>query len=254
MQRRLVLACLTPFVLALARVPSTAQERGLKFVPIPAGEGVAAFEIGKYEVTVTQFRKFVKATGYRTTAEKQGWSIGDKGQKGDWNRIKGLNWRYGSRLSDSAKDNHPVVHVTEEDAKAFCRWAGGRLPTDGEWEHAARGGLQGRAYVWGDAWPPPKGAGNFADITAGKKYLRCGTIDGYDDGYADTAPVGSFNPNGYGLYDMAGNVWERIGDRTGGCRGGAFLGYAQSHLRDGGRSGYSSPGDYVGFRVARTTD
>lgn len=252
MHSRLVLASLTPFVLALSCVPGTAQEIAIQFVRIPAGEGVAAFEMGKYEVTVAQFRKFVKTTGYKTKAEKRGWSIGDKGQKGGWDKIKGLNWRYGSRLSDYAKDNHPVVHVSYEDAKAFCHWAGGRLPTDAEWEHAARGGLQGKLYVWGDAWPPPKDAGNFADTTAGKKYTFWEIIDGYDDGYADTAPVGSFNPNGYGLYDMAGNVWEWIGDLRNCCRGASFHYYGAGNLLVGNWYGHDGPLDIVGLRVART--
>ncbi len=253
MQRRLIFLCLIPFVLTLTRAPGTAQESGIEFVPIPAGDGVTAFEIGKYEVTVAQFRKFVEATGYKTTAEKQGWSYGDKGEKGDWDQIKGLNWRYGSRLSESAKDNHPVVHVTEEDAKAFCQWAGGRLPRDAEWEHAARGGLQGKAYVWGDAWPPPKGAGNFADITAKKKYTGWGVIVKYDDGYADTAPVGSFNANGYGLYDMAGNVWERIGGGQNSCRGTSFNDHTAGALRVVPRYDYDLPCALsVGLRVVRT--
>ena len=100
------------------------------------------------------------------------------------------------------KDNQPVVWVSWEDAKAYADWAGERLPTEAEWEYAARGGLKSKKFVWGDEWPPPtKREGNFNDF-----------FSGYDDGYAYTAPVGKFTPNGYGLYDMAGNVWEWCSD------------------------------------------
>jgi hypothetical protein len=219
-----------------------------EFVPVPAGNGVAAFEIGKYEVTVAQFRKFVEATGYKTTPEKEGYSFGFTGTS--WAQVQGLTWRNGSSLNESAEDDHPVVHVSQADAEAFCKWIGGRLPTDEEWEHAARGGLAGKEYVWGDDWPPPKGAGNFSDAAAKRKYTEWTIIDGYDDGFADTAPVGSFQPNGYGLYDMAGNVWEWVSEKPY-CRGGEFLSNEPDDLR------VDIPYDNaelidVGFRAART--
>jgi len=233
-----------------------------EFIPIPAGDGVESFEIGKYEVTVAQFRKFVEATGYKTTAETKGRSTGYMWTKGglvcEW--FEGLTWRNNSwGLKEQAQDDCPVVHVSREDARAFCKWIGGRLPTDAEWEHAARGGLAGKLYIWGDEFPPPKGAGNFADATAARKYPSLyGVIDGYDDGFADTAPVGSFKPNGYGLSDMAGNVLEWIEDRNNGCRGGSFSSNGPDDLRVGGRGGYGDPRSdgrsdgFVGFRAART--
>jgi hypothetical protein len=222
----------------------------LVFVPIPVGNGVAAFELGKYEVTVAQFRKFVEATDYMTTAEKVGYSFGYTGTM--WGQIEGLTWRNGSSLKEQAQDDHPVVQVSWEDAEAFCRWVGGRLPTHEEWEHAARGGLAGKKYVWGDDWPPPKGVGNFADAIAKRKYTKWTTIDGYDDGFSDTAPVGSFKPNGYGLYDMAGNVWEWVSEQLC-CRGGSFLTSLSVTLAVSTRDRYYRPTDIsLGFRVART--
>jgi formylglycine-generating enzyme required for sulfatase activity len=221
-----------------------------KFVPIPAGNGVAAFEIGKYEVTVAQFRRFVEATGYKTAAEKEGYSYGYTGTK--WDKVEGLTWRNGSSLEEQAQDDHPVVHVSWEDAEAFCRWVGGRLPTHEEWEHAARGGLAEKKYVWGDDWPPPKGAGNFEDAAANRKYTEWTISDGYDDGFADTAPVGSFKPNGYGLYDVAGNVWEWVSEKPH-CRGGSFYSSDPGDLAvPFRRACYGPSGPNLGFRVAMT--
>jgi len=116
-----------------------------------------------------------------------------------------------------------VAWVSWHAAKAYAEWAGCQLPTHDQWEWAARGGLTGKKYVWGDEWPPPKGAGNFADQTAKKKW-NWSVIEGYDDGYAGTAPVGSFSTNGYGLHDMAGNVWEWVSEQ-GQLRGGSFGSY-----------------------------
>jgi len=158
-----------------------------------------AFYIDKYEVTNAQYRKFVKA-GHK---EPEGYGY-----------VNGT-WQTGFKpWSDSnfKGDNQPVVCVSWEDAKAYADWIGKRLPTEAEWEKAARGGVTGKKYVWGDEFPPSKNAGNFADISAKKVFINWSIIDGYDDGYTYTAPVGSFKPNGYGLYDMAGNVWEWCSD------------------------------------------
>jgi formylglycine-generating enzyme required for sulfatase activity len=155
-----------------------------------------AFYMDKYEVTNAQYRKFVQATGHN---EPVGYGY-----------ING-NWQYGFKPWPDPSfngDNQPVVCVSWEDARAYADWTGKRLPTEAEWEKAVRGGLPGKRYVWGDEWPPPKDAGNFADETAKKRFPGWSIISGYDDGYAETAPVGSFDPNGYGLHDMAGNVWE----------------------------------------------
>lgn len=158
---------------------------------------VDAFYMDKYEVTNAQYRKFVQATGHSEpevifpaggtlTLEFKPWS--DKNFNGD---------------------NQPVVCVTWEDAKAYAEWAGKRLPTEAEWEKAARGGLVRKRFPWGDEWLPLTKAGNFADEALKKVFPEAlAFVAGYDDGYAYTAPVGKYAPNGYGLYDMAGNVWE----------------------------------------------
>lgn len=238
----------------LPAIAETSSKTDYEFVRILAGDGVAEFEIGKYDVTVAQFRKFVEATGYKTTAETQGWSVGYTGSK--WEKINGLNWKFGTSLNDPAQDDHPVVNVSREDAKAFCQWVGGRLPNDDEWEHAARGGLQGRKYQWGDEWPPPTGSGNFADVTAKGRYATWKTIKDYDDGYSDSSPVGAFKPNGFGLYDMAGNVWEWVVDPAvlngNRCRGGSFASDNQDHLLLV-YCYYSNPDASFGFRVARNS-
>jgi formylglycine-generating enzyme required for sulfatase activity len=154
----------------------------------------------KYEVTNAQYRQFVQATGYK---EPEGWAY-----------INGV-WNYGYKpWSDNNLngDNQPVTCVSWEDAKAYCEWAGKRVPTEAEWEKAARGGLVGKRYVWGDSLPSSGGAGNFADETAKKTFHHLTIFEDYDDGYVYTSPVGSFEKNGYGLYDMAGNVWEWCAD------------------------------------------
>ena len=157
---------------------------GYEFVRIPSRQTevpgeyevttgtVPAFQLGKYEVTVRQFRRFCAATRHRMP-----------------------------RQPKQSADDHPVVFVTWDDADAFCKWIGGRLPAGEEWDWAAQGGSE-RKHVWGNQWPPPKGAGNFADVSRGP-LQRTASIPGYDDGHAGTAPVGSFRPNGYGLHDMA---------------------------------------------------
>ena len=158
-----------------------------------------AFYMDVYEVTNAQYKKFVQATGHK---EPEGYIY----VNGSW--VLGKPWQ-DKNLNG---DNQPVMCVTWFDAVAYAEWAGKRLPTEAEWEYAARGGLKGKRFVWGDDWPPPKNAGNFADETAKKTFPGWAIIDGYDDGYAYTAPVGKFTPNGYGLYDMAGNIWEWCAD------------------------------------------
>ena len=150
--------------------------------------------IDKCEVTVAQYRNFCRKTGREMPPAPP--------------------WRW--------RDDHPMVYVTWRDAAAYAQWAGERLPTELEWEKAARG-TDGRTYPWGNQWPPPAGSGNFADeaLKRGQPDIaRLLTaagfppLSGYDDGYADTAPVGKF-PAGaspYGALDMAGNVWEWCAD------------------------------------------
>ncbi|MBR54968.1 hypothetical protein CMK19_14510 [Candidatus Poribacteria bacterium] len=146
------------------------------------------FYMDKHEVTVAQFKVFLKDTGYQ----------------------------FSGRLEDvyqySETDQHPMIYVSWHDAVAYCQWAGKRLPTETEWEYAARGGLNSKRYPWGDQLPTGKFC-NFADKKA-KSILqevtsRTNWADTkVNDGYALTAPVASYIPNGYGLFDMAGNVWE----------------------------------------------
>jgi len=171
-----------------------------------------AFYIGKYEVTNAQYRRFVKVTGHR---EPEG-SGGDRVSR-IIDGISGWQWQTGFKPwldKNFSGDNQPVVCVSWEDAKAYCEWAGKRLPTEAEWEKAARGNLTEKRFIWGDTWPPPKGTGNFPDEVFARERIFSDHpfIETYDDSYAYTAPVGSFAPNGYGVYDMAGNVWEWCAD------------------------------------------
>jgi formylglycine-generating enzyme required for sulfatase activity len=174
-----------------------------------------AFYLDVYEVTNKLYEKFVKATGYQTTAEKEGkakaWVEGEGLQV-----VKGANWRQPEGGETSTVPNrmdHPVVSVSWKDADAYCRWADKRLPTEAEWEYAARAGTQTRSW-WGNGSPSARRLGNFADESA--RRLVGGIIAGYDDGFIRTAPVGSFERNPWGLYDMMGNVGEWTDDWYGG--------------------------------------
>jgi sulfatase modifying factor 1 len=194
------------------------------------------FFMDETDVTNAQFRAFIEATGYITTAERTPTleeimrnampdakppspdqlvpgsivftppdhpvSLDDVGQWQKW--TPGANWRHpeGPGSTIEGKDDHPVVHVSWDDAKAYCKWAGKRLPTEAEWEYAARGGLEGKIYIWGDE-------------PFSEEHPQCNTFQGHfpdhntaKDGYPRTSPVKAFKPNGYGLYDMAGNVWQ----------------------------------------------
>ncbi len=193
---------------------------------------VDGFFMDKTDVTNGQFAKFVKATGYVTVAERKPRAedypgvppenlvagsvvfappdhpvqLNDYGQW--WTYVSGTNWRHplGPKSSIAGKDDYPVVQIAYEDAVAYAKWAGRRLPTEAEWEFAARGGLAGKPYIWGDEfrpqgkWMANTYEGHFPDKNTG------------DDGYTGIAPVAEFAPNGYGLYDMAGNVWQWTSD------------------------------------------
>ena len=189
---------------------------------------VSGFWIDRTPVTNRNFRRFVNATGYVTFAEtppdvkdypgalphmlkagslvfkppKHPVDLRDWSQW--WNFKSGANWRrpYGPRSSISGLDDHPVVHVAYRDAEAYARWAGKDLPTEAEWEFAARGGLDGAEFAWGDEFTP--GGRPMANTWQGA--FPHEKLNG--DGYAHTSPVTAFPPNGYGLYDMIGNVWE----------------------------------------------
>lgn len=184
---------------------------------------VNPFYVDACAVTNAQFARFVKATRYKTEAEAFGWSFvfhsfvsprvrrmvtQAVAEAPWWWPVEGASWRHPDGPGSSYKDRmeHPVVHVSWNDAAAYCQWAGKRLPTEAEWEFAARGGLEQKTYPWGD------------ELTPGGEH-RCNIWQGSfpdqntgEDGYLGTAPARSFPPNGYGLYNVAGNVWEWTAD------------------------------------------
>jgi formylglycine-generating enzyme len=189
---------------------------------------VSGFWMDGYSVTNAEFKRFVEASGYVTLAERPANAVDYPGARPEllvpssvvfqktagpvdtrnaynwWTYVAGADWRHprgkGSSLQGLWK--HPVVHVAFEDAGAYAKWAGKELPTEAEWEFAARGGLEAAAFVWGDEYMP---AGKPMANTWQGEFPHQNLLE---DGHEWTAPVGSFPPNGYGLYDMAGNVWE----------------------------------------------
>lgn len=202
---------------------------------------LAPFYMDETEVTNAQFRKFVEATKYVTTAEKKpdwqemkkqlapgtpeppegtlvagsmvftppGEAVPLTNAVRWWKWVPGACWKHpeGPGSDIDGKDDHPVVHVSWDDANAYAKWAGKRLPTEAEWEYAARGGLVGKRFVWGDDAPTDTD-GKKANIWQGDFPHKNTKADGYDR----TAPVKSYPANGYGLYDTAGNVWEWCSD------------------------------------------
>lgn len=191
---------------------------------------VDGFWMDQHEVTNAEFAAFVKATGYVTVAEKtptkeefpdapasaliagsvvfvpasQPVPLNDHLQW--WTFKHGASWHHPDGPGSKAEDNLPVVHIAWEDAVAYSRWAGKRLPTEAEWEFAARGGQGGQLYAWGN------------ELKVNNKFM-CNSYQGTfpvsnsrEDGFEAAAPIKQFPPNGYGLYDMAGNVWEWCAD------------------------------------------
>ena len=177
-------------------------------------ETVGSFWMDRTEVTNAQFKEFVDATGYVTIAEKEAIVEGQRYDPGAlvfdgsnpqmwWKFQKGANWKqpYGPGSSIAGKENHPVVQLAWYDAMAYAHWVGKRLPTEAEWEYAARGGSQGTKYFWGDDFAQATQNANFHQGDFPVENLL-------EDRFEKTAKVGSFPPNGFGLFDMAGNVWE----------------------------------------------
>lgn len=185
---------------------------------------VDPFFIDIYPVTNELFRRFVVATGYRTEAERFGWSfvfwshipnarfnelVEDTVAAAPWwCKVRGAQWNApeGPGSDVAGRGDHPVVHVTWNDAEAFCRWSGQRLPTEAEWEYAARGGLVQNIYPWGDKLRP--NGEHRCNIWQGEFPKH----DTAEDGYAGTCPVDAFPPNPFGVYSITGNTWEWCSD------------------------------------------
>jgi len=241
---------------------------------------ISDFYLAKYEVTVAEFRAFMEANpDYETDAEKEGSSYGYEGT--EWKSIPGRNWRHDPE-GNPAADNHPVINVSWNDATAYCAWMNQktgksyRLPTEAEWEYAAGNGSRHTKYSWGNDAPSGKNGGNVADET---KRPADGVgwttkFEGYNDGYWFTAPVGAYNANNFGLFDMTGNVWEWCSDWYGsdyyknspasnpigpssgsdrGLRGGSWDSDPQDcRVAVRYNSAPGDRGDSLGFRLART--
>ncbi len=242
----------------------------------PHRVSVADFWIDRYEVTNRQFREFVDATGYVSVVEQipepalnpgiaaedliAGSAVftpsGPDHSRGQWWAfVEGAYWAQPTGPGSSVEQfpDHPVTHIAYKDAKAYAAWAGGHLPTEEEWEYAARGGIEGATYAWGET--PPKNMPRSANTWQGIFPI----VNTKDDGHEGAAPVGCYAPNGYGLYDMTGNVWEWVqaSDETaleGRIKGGSYLcseNFCQRYrpaARHAQEKDFSA--SHIGFRVA----
>lgn len=235
------------------------------------------FYLGETEVTVGQFRKFVKATAYKTDAER-GTPEGGHGKGAfasvaagdrDWSEASSWQNPFPNFKDYCLRDDHPVVQVSWYDAQRFCEHFGLRLPTEAQWEYACRAGSRTR-FFWGDSEDEAKGYGNFKDITYRKRFPAMGSGFSFDDGVELLASVGSYKPNAWKLFDMIGNVEEWCQDAYGKypsngadesatpgdgniIRGSSWLDNVfrcRSATRGGMTS--SSRRDFIGFRVAMT--
>lgn len=181
------------------------------------------FYIDPHTITNKEFQRFIEGTGYITEAEQFGWSfvfhlfisatvakkVKSRVQSAPWWWVvEGATWKTpeGPDSSIENRMDHPVVHISWNDAQAYCDWVGKRLPTEVEWEFAARGGLEQKRYPWGDEFTP--GGKHYCNIWQGKFPY----VNDEEDGYVATAPAKSFHPNGYGLFNVSGNVWEWCSD------------------------------------------
>lgn len=185
---------------------------------------LSPFRIDRFPVTNALFERFTTETGYQTEAERFGWSfvfwahipssrfkelVEDTVAAAPWwCKVGGASWRApeGPGSTFAGREQHPVVHISWNDTQAYCKWSGQRLPTEAEWEYAARGGLEQKLYPWGDQLRP-KGE-HMCNIWQGEFPHR----DTAEDGYAGTCPVDVFPANGYGLYSFAGNTWDWCAD------------------------------------------
>ena len=248
---------------------------------------VSPFEIEAEAVTNRRFADFAEATGYKTDAERYGWSFVFAGLLPDsfpetrgvadapwWRQVFGSTWRCPEGPQSAIDDrlDHPAVHVSWRDAQAFCTWAQLRLPTEAEWEYAARGGLDQKRFPWGDEREP--GGEHLMNVWQG----RFPTHNSRKDGYYGTCPVGEFPANCYGMYNVSGNVWEWCSDwfhptyhrrqsarrdpkgpPSGGAkvtRGGSYLchhSYCNRYrVAARGRNTPDSSSGNIGFRCARS--